>query len=393
MLVQPRIRGFICTTAHPQGCAGQVREQIAHVRAQAPITGPKNVLVIGSSTGYGLATRIAAAFGGGASTLGVCFERAAEDGRTATAGWYNTAAFEQEAASAGLYAQTIVGDAFSRAIKDEVCDRIRRDLGQVDLVIYSLASPRRTDPLTGVTHVSAIKPIGNTFANKTVDVQQGVVKPVSIEPATEDEIAGTIAVMGGEDWALWMNALRSAGVLAPDAVTVAYSYIGPALTRAIYREGTIGRAKDHLEATAHALTADGLRAYVAVNKAVVTQSSSAIPVVPLYISLLFGVMKEKGLHEGCIEQMYRLLAERLYAGGSVPVDEAGRIRLDEREMQADVQAQVAALWDLVDTDNLEQLADLRGYREDFLQLFGFATEGVDYETEVEPVVPIRSLED
>lgn len=370
-----------------------MREQIAHVTEQAPIVGPKKVLVIGSSTGYGLATRIAAAFGAGAATLGVCFEKAAEDGRTATAGWYNTAAFEHEATAKGLYAQTIIGDAFSDEIKEAVCERIRADLGQVDLVVYSLASPRRTDPRTGVTYTSAIKPIGQTFVNKTVDVQPGVVKQVSIDPATDEEILGTVAVMGGEDWALWMAALGTAGVLAPDAMTVAYSYIGPALTRAIYREGTIGRAKDHLEQTAHALTKSGVRAYVAVNKAVVTQSSSAIPVVPLYISLLFGVMKEKGLHEGCIGQMYRLLAQRLYAGGAVPVDEALRIRLDEREMQADVQASVAQLWERVDSDNLSQLADLEGYRQDFLRLFGFATEGVDYDLEVDPAVPIPSLRD
>lgn len=393
MLIQPRIRGFICTTAHPQGCAGQVREQIDHVTAQPPITGPRNVLVIGSSTGYGLATRIAAAFGAKAATLGVCFEKPAEDGRTATAGWYNTAAFEREATAQGLYAQTIVGDAFSDACKQTVCEKIRAELGLVDLVVYSLASPRRTDPRTGVTHLSAIKPIGQAFTDKTVDVQQGVVKQVTIEPASEEEIAGTVAVMGGEDWALWMSALQSAGVLAPDAVTVAYSYIGPALTKAIYREGTIGRAKDHLEATAHALTAQGIRAYVAVNKAVVTQSSSAIPVVPLYISLLFKVMKEKGLHEGCIGQMYRLLSERLYVPGGVPVDEAGRIRLDEREMQADVQSAVAALWESVNSENLTTLTDIAGYRDDFLRLFGFATDGVDYSLEVEPEVPISSLRD
>jgi len=393
MLIQPRIRGFICTTAHPEGCASQVREQIAHVTGQAPIVGPRKVLVIGSSTGYGLATRIAAAFGAGAATLGVCFEKGAEDGRTATAGWYNTAAFEHEATAKGLYAQTIIGDAFSDRIKEVVCERIRADLGQVDLVVYSLASPRRTDPRTGVTYTSAIKPIGRTFVNKTVDVQQGVVKQVSIDPATDEEISGTVAVMGGEDWALWIAALREAGVLASDAMTVAYSYIGPVLTRAIYREGTIGRAKDHLEETAHTLTKSGVRAYVAVNKAVVTQSSSAIPVVPLYISLLFGVMKEKGLHEGCIGQMYRLLAQRLYAGGAVPVDDALRIRLDEREMEADVQASVAQLWERVDNDNLSQLADLEGYRQDFLRLFGFASDGVEYHLEVDPVVPIPSLRD
>lgn len=391
MLIQPRIRGFICTTAHPEGCAGQVREQIDYTKSQGKIDGPKRALVIGSSTGYGLATRISAAFGAGAATLGVCFEKPAEDGRTASAGWYNTAAFEQAALAEGLYAKTIVGDAFSDEVKRATCERIQKDLGQVDLVIYSLASPRRTDPRTGETYTSVIKPVGQTFVSKTVDVQQGIVKEVVVDTASEAEIQGTIAVMGGQDWQLWIEALREAGVLSESAVTVAYSYIGPDLTHSIYRDGSIGRAKDHLVQTATVLTQQGLRAYVSVNKAVVTQSSSAIPVVPLYISLLFKVMKAKGLHEGCIEQMHRLLADRLYAAQGTPVDERGLIRLDELEMRSDVQEAVAQLWGQVNTETLQDLSDIAGYREDFLHLFGFSTAGVDYAKEVDPSVPIASL--
>jgi len=391
MIIQPKIRGFICTTAHPVGCAAQVQNQISYVQSKARIAGPKKVLIIGSSTGYGLATRIATAFGAGADTLGVCFERPADEGRTATAGWYNTVAFEQAAKRAELYAQTIVGDAFSDEIKRVTCERIAQDMGQVDLVVYSLASPRRADPKTGETYSSVIKTIGESLVSQTVDVQKGIVKEVTIEPADEKEQHDTIKVMGGEDWQLWLDALSAAGVLAQGAVTVAYSYIGPPQTHAIYRDGTIGRAKDDLEKTAKNLANSGLRAYVSVNKAVVTQSSSAIPIVPLYISLLFRVMKEKGLHEGCIEQMYRLLAQRLYVSGETPVDEAGRIRLDELEMRSDVQAEVSAQWAQVSSENLVAISDIDGYRQDFLGLFGFATEGVDYDADVEAVVPIPSL--
>jgi len=392
MVIAPRIRGFICTTAHPVGCARQVHEQIEYVSRQPALSGPKRVLVIGSSTGYGLATRIAAAFGARAATIGVCFERPAEEGRTATAGWYNTAAFEDEAGASGLYAKTVVGDAFSNEIKARVIEMIRTDWGQVDLVVYSLASPRRLDPRTGQTWMSVIKPIGERFTSKTVDVQQGVVKEVSVEPATDEEVANTVAVMGGEDWALWMDAMRAAGVLSADVTTVAYSYVGPALTHSIYRDGTIGLAKNHLEQTARDLTARGIRAYVSVNKAVVTQSSSAIPVVPLYISLVFRVMKEKGLHEGCIEQMVRLLGDRLYAPDGTPVDARGLIRLDEHEMRPDVQAAVADLWRQVNTDNLAELADIEGYRGDFLRLFGFAAQGVEYDQDVEPQVGLPSAD-
>ena len=393
MIIKPKIRGFICTTAHPDGCAAHVREQIEYVRSKGPIAGaPKRVLVIGSSTGYGLSSRIVPAFAGGAATLGVFFEREGEEGRTATAGWYNSAAFEREAKAAGLYAKSINGDAFSDAIKEQTIATIKADLGQVDAVIYSLASPRRTHPVTGVTHKSTLKPLGETYTNKTVDTDKGTVSEISIEPANEAEIADTIAVMGGEDWEMWINALEAAGVLAPGVVTVAYSYIGPALTWAIYRNGTIGRAKEDLEETADRLTAkmakyEG-RAWVSVNKALVTQASSAIPVVPLYISLLYRVMKAKGLHEGCIEQIQRLFAERLAPGAEPQPDEEGRIRIDDWEMRPDVQAEVAAVWPQVSTETLPTLSDITGYRVEFLKLFGFGLPGVNYEAEAEPIVPL-----
>jgi enoyl-[acyl-carrier protein] reductase / trans-2-enoyl-CoA reductase (NAD+) len=390
MIIQPKIRGFICTTAHPMGCAKHVQEQIDYVSSQGRIEGPKKVLVIGASTGYGLASRIAAAFGSGAATLGVFFEKPASDNRTATAGWYNTAAFEKQARSAGLYAKSINGDAFSDEIKAQTIATIKEDLGQVDLVVYSLASPRRTHPKTGESFSSVLKPLGKVYSNKTVNFHTGEVTQVSLEPANAEEIRQTVAVMGGEDWELWIHALNDAGVLADGAVTVAYSYIGPELTKAVYREGTIGSAKDDLEATAHKLNDylkdKGGHGYVSVNKAVVTQSSSAIPVVPLYISLLFKVMKEKGLHEGCAEQMYRLFSDRLYNGKETPVDEKGRIRLDDWEMRDDVQGLVASMWEQTESDNLESLSDIVGYRREFMKLFGFELDGVDYEADVDPVL-------
>ncbi|WP_029421550.1 enoyl-ACP reductase FabV [Alicyclobacillus macrosporangiidus] len=392
MVIKPKVRGFICTTAHPVGCAAHVQEQIDYIQSQPRVDGPKKALVIGCSTGYGLATRIAATFACGADTIGVCFEKPASDNRTATAGWYNTAAFEEAARRAGHFAKTVNGDAFSDEVKHEVIDLIRTHFGQVDLVVYSLASPRRRHPRTGETFSSVLKTIGQPFTSKTVDVHTGKVTEVTVQPATEEEIRDTIAVMGGEDWQMWMDALEEAGVLADGATTVAYSYIGPDLTRAIYRDGTIGKAKDDLEATAlrlnERLRARGGRAFVSVNKAVVTQSSSAIPVVPLYISLLFKVMKEKGLHEDCIHQMYRLLAHRLYQGGEVPVDDQGRIRLDELELREDVQTAVMSGWEQVTTENLAQLTDIEGYRRDFLRLFGFEMDGVDYEADVNPDVAI-----
>ncbi|MDR6224449.1 enoyl-ACP reductase FabV [Desmospora profundinema] len=394
MIVKPKFKGFICTTAHPAGCAQHVMEQIRHVKSQPSIDGPKRVLVIGSSTGYGLASRIVSAFGAKAATIGVCFERPASGKRTATAGWYNTAAFEQAAQEEGLYAKTMNGDAFSQEVKQQTLDLIRQDWGKVDLVVYSLASPKRVHPVTGETFSSVIKPVGKPFTNKTVDFHTGSVSEITIDPATEEEIRQTVAVMGGEDWKMWIDALRDADLLAPGATTIAYSYIGPGITHAVYREGTIGKAKDHLEATARELRDQlrdlGGRAYISVNKALVTQSSSAIPVVPLYMSLLFKIMKEQELHEGCIEQMQRLFAERLYAE-ETPVDDEGRIRMDDWEMKGEIQEAVTRLWQEVNTDNIDELSDLIGYRTDFFRLFGFQFDGIDYEQDVDTEVAIPSL--
>jgi enoyl-[acyl-carrier protein] reductase/trans-2-enoyl-CoA reductase (NAD+) len=395
MIIKPKIRGFICTTAHPAGCAAHVAEQIAYVRSKGPIADvPRRVLVIGASTGYGLASRIVPAFAGGASTIGVFYEKAGEEGRTGSAGWYNSVAFEKAAHAAGLYAKSINGDAFSDAIKAQTIALIQRELFQVDAVIYSLASPRRTHPRTGVTHSSTLKPIGAPFTAKTVNTDKGTVHDITLEAASEQEITDTIAVMGGEDWAMWIEALGAAGVLAPGATTVAYSYIGPDLTWDIYRNGTIGRAKEDLEATAHRLAAKlavgGGRAFVSINKALVTQASSAIPVVPLYISLLYKVMKEKGLHEGCIEQIQRLFADRLAPGANLQPDEKGRIRIDDWEMRPEIQAAVAALWPETTTENLTSISDIQGYRVEFLKLFGFGLPAVDYEAESDPVAPLPS---
>ncbi len=395
MIIEPRMRGFICLTAHPEGCAKNVQNQIAYVKGKGTVQGPRKVLVIGASTGFGLASRIAAAFGSGAATIGVFFEKEPQAGKTASPGWYNTAAFEKEAHAAGLYAKSINGDAFSEEIKEKTIALIREELQQVDLVVYSLASPVRKHPVTGVLHRSTLKPIGAPYSNKTVDFHTGNVTSVSIDPATEEDIANTVAVMGGEDWAMWIAALKNAGVLAAGAVTVAYSYIGPALTEPVYRKGTIGRAKDDLEATAFTIS-DSLKdingkAYVSVNKALVTQASSAIPVIPLYISLLYRIMKEKGIHEGTIEQIQRLYADRLYTGGAVPVDEKERIRIDDWEMREDVQGQVADLWEQASTENLPAIGDLPGYKSDFLALFGFGLEGVDYSRDTNEMVQIEGL--
>ncbi len=392
MIVRPKTRGFICVTAHPDGCAAHVQEWIDRTRVHGALrAGPKRVLVVGSSTGYGLASRVTAAFGGGADTLGVFFERPSEPGSLGTAGWYNTAAFERAARAAGLKARSINGDAFSDAIKQQAVEAIRADMGSIDLMVYSLASPRRTHPRTGVTHKSTLKPTGEPYTSKTVDTDKGVVGEVTIPPATDQDVADTVAVMGGEDWRMWVDALEAGGVLAPGFTTVAYSYIGPDLTWPIYRAGTIGKAKEDLEATACALAsrlvALGGRALVSVNKALVTQASSAIPVVPLYISLLYKVMKERGLHEGCIEQINRLF-DRLYTEHPTPVDPDGRVRLDDWEMRPDVQQAVAALWPQVTTENLAALSDIAGYRADFLKLFGFGLPGVDYERDVDPHVTL-----
>lgn len=395
MIIEPRMRGFICLTAHPKGAEQNVKNQIEYIKSKGAIAGAKKVLVIGASTGFGLASRITSAFGSDAATIGVFFEKPPVEGKTASPGWYNSAAFEAEAHKAGLYAKSINGDAFSNEIKRQTLDLIKADLGQVDLVIYSLASPVRTNPNTGVLHRSVLKPIGQTFTNKTVDFHTGNVTEVSIAPANEEDIENTVAVMGGEDWAMWMDALKSENLLAEGAVTVAYSYIGPSLTEAVYRKGTIGRAKDHLEATAFSITDSlksiGGQAYVSVNKALVTQASSAIPVIPLYISLLYKIMKEEGIHEGCIEQIQRLFQDRLYTGAPVSVDEKGRIRIDDWEMRDDVQAKVAKLWEEATTETLPAIGDLAGYRNDFLNLFGFEFAGVDYKAEANEVVNIESI--
>ncbi|MDB6078214.1 MAG: Trans-2-enoyl-CoA reductase [Akkermansiaceae bacterium] len=393
MIVTPKIRGFICTTAHPEGCARHVADQIGVVTSRGLVAGgPKKVLVIGSSTGYGLSSRIAAAFGSNAATIGVFFEKPSEPDRTGTAGWYNTVAFEKEAAAAGLYARSFNGDAYSDAIKDEVIAAIKADLGQVDCVIYSLASPRRTEPKTGEVFKSVLKPIGETYTNKTLNTTTGAVTEISIEPAAGDDIAQTVAVMGGEDWELWMKALLEAGVLADGVKTAAYSYIGPSMTWPIYKNGTIGRAKEDLERAQQAL--DELlaplhgKAWISVNKALVTQASSAIPVVPLYISLLYKAMKAAGNHEDCIEQMDRLFRDRLYSNTPQP-DEAGRIRLDDWEMGEGIQKIVGERWETVSTENLTEVADFSGYQSSFLRLFGFGLQGVDYtaDSEVDQKVP------
>ena len=395
MIIEPRMRGFICTTSHPKGCEQNVKNQIEYIKSKGHGNGAKKVLVIGASTGFGLASRITSAFGSDAATIGVFFEKEPSEGKTASPGWYNSAAFEKEAHKAGLYAKSVNGDAFSNEIKRQTLDLIKADLGQVDLIIYSLASPVRLHPVTGVLHRSVLKPIGSTFTNKTVDFHSGKVSEISIQPCNEEEIANTVAVMGGEDWALWIDALKADNLLARGAITVAYSYIGPSLTEAVYRKGTIGRAKDHLEATALAITdtlveIDG-KAFVSVNKALVTQASSAIPVIPLYISLLYKIMKEEGIHEGCIEQIQRLHQERLYTGKEVPVDEKGRIRIDDLEMRPDVQDKVAKLWIEAVTENLAEIGDLEGYRKDFYNLFGFDVEGVDYKADTNEVVNIESI--
>lgn len=395
MIIEPKVRGFICTAAHPVGCAKHVEEQIDYVKRQGVIDGCKNVLIIGASTGYGLASRIVATFGCQAKTIGVFFERPAAGKRTASAGWYNTAAFEEAAYEAGLYAKSINGDAFSDEIKQQTIDLIKQDLGKVDLVIYSLASPRRTDPRTGTTYSSCLKPVGESFSNKTVDTMRGEVKEVSIEPAEGDDIANTVKVMGGEDWEWWMDALREAGAVTDNVITMAYSYIGPELTHAVYKNGTIGKAKDHLQETSDKLNKQlevtGGKSFISVNKAVVTQASSAIPVVPLYMSILFKVMKEKGTHEGCIEQMYRLFHEFLYNSAGIKTDDHGRIRIDDWEMEPEVQQNVIDVWQQVTTENLNELTDLAGYRHYFYELFGFELDGVDYAVDVDAGIGIRSI--
>lgn len=395
MIIQPKIRGFICTTAHPTGCSMNVLEQINYVKSQGKIVGPKRVLVIGASTGYGLASRIVATFASDAKTIGVFYEKEADDKRTASPGWYNSEAIERYAHEAGAYAKSINGDAFSHQIKKQTADLIRKDLGQVDLIIYSLASPKRVDPDSGKVYSSVLKPIGKPFTGKTVDAFRQEVKEVVINPADADEVDATVAVMGGDDWEMWIDYLAKEGLLASGIQTVAYSYLGPVLTHAIYKEGTIGKAKEHLKATADQLN-EKLKslngsAAISVDKAVVTQASAAIPVVPLYISLLFKVMKEAGTHEGCIEQMYRLFRDYLADSKSHGRDAEGYIRLDDLEMDDAIQKQVAELWPKVTSENLTALSDVNGYCDEFYRLFGFNLKGVDYDKEVDPMVSIPSL--
>ncbi len=397
MVISPKVRGFICTTAHPVGCHQHVKQQVDYIQSQSNAKKLLNVLVIGASTGYGLASRITAAFGYHANTIGVSFEKPASGKRTASAGWYNTAAFEQMAQQNNLYAKSINGDAFSHAIKQATVDMIKADWGHVDLLVYSLASPRRTDPVSGESFSSVLKPIGQSYTNKTIDPFSGIVSEVSLEPASDDEVAATVKVMGGEDWQLWVEALQQAKLLAPGFKTVAYSYIGPELTHPIYTNGAIGQAKKDLQLTADRLnqvlqeSVQG-QAFCSVNKAVVTQSSAAIPVVPLYIAILFKIMREHQVHEDCIEQMHRLFKDYLYSDQPGTLDENRCIRLDDKEMTDDIQAAVAEAWQQVNTDNLSAHADLPAYREGFLRLFGFEVDGVDYSQDLDPAVAIPSIQ-
>lgn len=397
MIVSPKIRGFICTTSHPDGCAANVQEQINFVKSHPKIeNGPKNVLVIGASAGYGLASRIVPAFGSGANTLGVFFEKPGTETRSGSAGWYNSAAFEKAATAEGLFAKSLNGDAFSHELKKQAVDIIKNEMGgKVDLIVYSLASPRRTDPDTGEVFKSVLKTTGGDYTNKTLNTDKGEVSEVTIGAATEDEIADTVKVMGGADWELWIDALADADCLAEGVKTVAYSYIGPKLTWPIYTDGTIGCAKKDCErasAAIHAKLSESLGgcAYVSVNKALVTQASSAIPVVPLYISILYKEMKAKGIHEGCIEQIQRLMADRLYSG-DLQLDEDGRIRVDDWEMRDDIQQAIAAAWENISNDNFNELADFQGYKDDFLRLFGFGLNGVDYEADTDIATAPASL--
>ena len=392
MIIRPKVRGFVCVTAHPTGCAANVQEQIDYVKSQSPVeNGPKNVLIVGASTGYGLASRVAAAFGCGSNTLGIYFERPSERGRTATPGWYNSVALEKAAKADGLFANSINGDAFSNEIKEQAIERIKSDMGKIDLVIYSLASPRRTDPNTGETYRSALKPIGADYSNKYLDTDKRSIQEATVKAATDEDIKNTVKVMGGADWELWIQYLKDADLLSEGFMTVAYDYIGPKVTWPIYKDGTIGQAKVDLRRAKAAINESvsdlGGEAHVSVNKAVVTQASSAIPGVNLYITILFKIMKELGGHEGCIEQMQRLFSDRLYnQGGNVPLDELGLIRMDDWEMEDKIQDAINKVWPLVSTENLEELTDFEGYQTDFLRLFGFGIKGVDYEAEVEPEV-------
>jgi len=390
MIIKPKVRGFICINAHPAGCAANVQEQIAFIKQQPKVSdGPKNVLVIGASTGYGLASRITAAFGSGAKTLGLFFEKPATEKKTGSAGFYNSVAFEQAAAAEGLYAKSINGDAFSSEAKENAIAAIKEDMGNVDLVVYSLASPRRTDPVSGETYSSVLKPIGQSYTAKNLNTDTLKISEMTVEPASEEEIANTVKVMGGEDWEMWMSALKDANVLAPGCKTVAYTYLGEKITWPIYGHATIGKAKEDLDRAATAITQQlsdlGGQANVSVLKALVTQASSAIPIMPLYISTLYKVMKENGTHEGCIEQLYRLFSECVYSD-SPRLDDVNRFRVDNLELSADVQADVERIWPQVTEENLYDTTDYKGYSAEFLKLFGFGHESIDYEADSSPLV-------
>jgi enoyl-[acyl-carrier protein] reductase/trans-2-enoyl-CoA reductase (NAD+) len=395
MVIKPRVRGFMCITTHPTGCDANVKQQIDYVKSQGAIDGgPKRVLVIGSSTGYGLASRISAAFGCGADTLGIFFEKEGTERKPGTAGWYNSAAFHKYAEAEGLYAKSINGDAFSDEIKQKTIETIKNDLGQVDLVVYSLAAPRRQHPTTGEVFTSTLKPVGKEATWKSLNTDKEILQEVTLEPASDEEIANTVAVMGGEDWQMWIDALDAAGVLADGAKTTAYTYIGDKVTWDIYWHGTIGMAKQDLDKRVvdirEKLAAHDGDARVSVLKAVVTQASSAIPAMPLYLALLFRVMKEAGVHEGCIEQVYGLFRDSLYSTDP-QFDDEGRLRADGKELDSAIQRQVEELWDQVTDDNINELSDFAGYKQEFLRLFGFEVDGVDYEAEVDPVIPIAGL--
>ena len=395
MIIKPRVRGFMCITTHPTGCDANINKQIEYVKSNGTIdNGPKSVLVIGASTGYGLASRITAAFGSGAATLGIFYEKEGTDKRSGSAGWYNSAAFHKYADAEGLYAKSINGDAFSEEIKQKTIEAIKHEMDQIDLVIYSLAAPKRLHPVTGETHNSTLKPIGQDIIMRGINTDKEVIQEISVEAASDEEISNTVAVMGGEDWQMWIDALKHADVLAPGAKTTAYTYLGAEVTWDIYWNGTIGQAKKDLDTKAAAINIsmsdlEG-EGRVSVLKAVVTQASSAIPVMPLYLSILFKVMKEQGTHEGCIEQIDLLFRESLY-GESPRLDEDGRWRADYKELVPEVQQAVAALWEKVESDNIRELTDFVGYKQEFLQLFGFEVPGIDYETEVNPEVPIANL--
>jgi len=395
MIIKPKIRGFICTTTHPVGCEANVQEQIDFTRSQPKVDGPKRVLVIGSSSGYGMSSRIAAAFGSDAATIGVFFEKPGSEKKTGTAGWYNAAAFDRLAHEAGLYAKSINGDAFSHEAKQKVVELIQADLGQVDLVVYSLASPVRKLPDTGEVIRSVLKPIGEPYRSTAIDTNKDCITEAEIEPATQEEVDATVTVMGGEDWQLWIDALADAGVLAEGCKTVAYSYIGTDITWPIYWHGALGKAKQHLDETAHILNTKlssmGGQANVAVLKSVVTQASSAIPVMPLYLSMVFKVMKEQGLHEGCMDQVWRLFSTALYGTGA-QMDDANRFRLDDWELRDDVQSACRDLWPQVTTENLFELTDYAAYKAEFLKLFGFGIESIDYDQDVSPEVAFEVIE-